>query len=33
VEELHQLIMKTSPNFSNFATSIRMVPNLVVERA
>jgi uncharacterized OsmC-like protein len=33
VEELHQLIMKTSPNFSNFATSIRMVPSLVVEGA
>jgi len=33
VEELHQLIMKTSPNFSNFATSIRMVPHLVVEGA
>ena len=33
VEELHKLIMRTSPNFSNFATSIRMVPNLVVEGA
>lgn len=31
LEALHQLIMKTSPNFSNFATSIRMVPNLVIE--
>lgn len=33
LEELHQSIMKTSPNFSNFATSIRMVPNLVVDNA
>ncbi len=32
VEELHQLIMKTSPNFSNFATSIRMVPHLCGRR-
>jgi uncharacterized OsmC-like protein len=30
VEELHQRVMKTSPNFSNFATAIRMIPNLVV---
>lgn len=33
LEELHQSIMKTSPNFSNFATSIRMVPNLVVDNS
>jgi uncharacterized OsmC-like protein len=33
LEELHQLIMKTSPNFSNFATSIRMIPNLVVDNS
>jgi len=31
VEELHKLVMKTSPNFSNFASTIRMVPDLVVE--
>lgn len=31
LDELHHLIMKTSPNFSNFATSIRMIPNLVVD--
>ncbi|OAJ55997.1 osmotically inducible protein C [Paraburkholderia ginsengiterrae] len=33
VEELHRLVMKTSPNFSNFASAIRMVPTLVVEGA
>lgn len=33
VEELHRLVMKTSPNFSNFASAIRMVPTLVVEAA
>ncbi|WP_460900838.1 OsmC family protein [Paraburkholderia jirisanensis] len=33
VEQLHQRVMKTSPNFSNFSTSIRMVPRLVVEGA
>lgn len=33
VEELHQLVMKTSPNFSNFATPVRMVPTLIVEPA
>lgn len=31
VEALHKLVMKTSPNFSNFASAIRMVPSLVVE--
>jgi uncharacterized OsmC-like protein len=31
--ELHQSIMKTSPNFSNFATAIRMIPNLVVDNS
>ena len=30
LEELHRRVMKTSPNFSNFATAIRMIPNLVV---
>jgi hypothetical protein len=33
LEELHQWIMKTSPNFSNFATSIRMIPNPVVDNS
>lgn len=33
LEELHQWIMKTSPNFSNFGTSIRMIPNLVVDNS
>lgn len=33
LEELHQSIMKTSPNFSNFATSIRMIPNFVVDNS
>jgi uncharacterized OsmC-like protein len=33
LEELHQAIMKTSPNFSNLATSIRMIPNLVVDNS
>lgn len=33
LEELHQSVMKTSPNFSNFATSIRMIPNLVVDNS
>ncbi len=31
LEELHSNVQKTSPNFSNFATPIRMVPKLVVE--
>jgi uncharacterized OsmC-like protein len=31
--ELHRSIMKTSPNFSNFATAIRMIPNLVVDNS
>lgn len=31
VEELHKLVIRTSPNFSNFATPIRMVPTLIVE--
>ncbi|SAL77613.1 OsmC family protein [Caballeronia arvi] len=31
LEELHAIVMKTSPNYSNFATAIRMVPRLVVE--
>jgi uncharacterized OsmC-like protein len=33
LEELHQWIMKTSPNFSNLATSIRMIPNLVLDNS
>src|SRR5215470_1871495 len=33
IEELHQWVMKTSPNFSNFATAIRMTPNLVVDNS
>lgn len=28
---LHEHVMKTSPNFSNFASSMRVVPHLVVE--
>jgi len=31
LEELHRWVMKTSPNFSNFATAIRMIPNLVID--
>ena len=31
LEELHETVMKTSPNFSNFATAIEMIPSLVVE--
>ncbi|SAK83155.1 OsmC family protein [Caballeronia calidae] len=31
LEALHAIVMKTSPNYSNFATAIRMVPRLVVE--
>jgi uncharacterized OsmC-like protein len=31
LDELHATVMRTSPNFSNFASAIRMVPNLVVE--
>jgi uncharacterized OsmC-like protein len=33
IEELHRWVMKTSPNFSNLATSIRMIPNLVVDNS
>ena len=33
IEELHQWVMMTSPNFSNFATSIRMIPNLVLDNS
>jgi uncharacterized OsmC-like protein len=33
LDELHAIVMKTSPNFSNFASAIRMVPTLVVEAA
>lgn len=31
VEALHQLVIQTSPNFSNFASAIKMLPNLVIE--
>lgn len=31
VQALHDHVMKTSPNYSNFATPIRLVSNLVVE--
>lgn len=31
VQALHEHVMKTSPNFSNFASSMRVVPHLVVE--
>ncbi|KAJ9626682.1 uncharacterized protein PV06_01508 [Exophiala oligosperma] len=31
LEELHLHVQKTSPNFSNFATPIKLVPKLVVE--
>lgn len=31
VNELHATVMRTSPNFSNFASAIKMVPNLVIE--
>lgn len=31
VQALHELVMRTSPNFSNFSTPIRMMPTLVVE--
>jgi uncharacterized OsmC-like protein len=30
IEQLHQAVMRTSPNFSNFSKSIRMVPKLVI---
>ncbi|WP_311224289.1 MULTISPECIES: OsmC family protein [unclassified Acidovorax] len=33
VQELHELVMRTSPNFSNFASPIKMIPTLVVEAA
>jgi uncharacterized OsmC-like protein len=33
LEELHRWVTKTSPNFSNFATAIRMVPNLVIDNS
>ncbi len=31
LEELHLQVQKISPNFSNFATPVKMVPKLVVE--
>ncbi len=33
LEELHRWVMKTSPNLSNFATAIRMIPNLVIDNS
>lgn len=33
LEELHRTVIKTSPNFSNFATAIQMIPNLVIDNA
>lgn len=30
IEQIHQAVMRTSPNFSNFAKAIRMVPKLVI---
>lgn len=33
IEELHRWVMKTSPNFSNFATAIRMIPNLIIDNS
>lgn len=30
MEQIHQDVMRTSPNFANFARAIRMVPKLVV---
>lgn len=33
LETLHRAVMKTSPNFSNFATAIRMIPNLIIDNA
>lgn len=31
LEEIHQQMRKTSPNFSNIATEIRLVPTLIVD--
>jgi uncharacterized OsmC-like protein len=33
LEQLHRLVMSTSPNFLNFATAIRMVPNLAIDNS
>ena len=33
LQELHQSIIRTSPNFSNLATAIRMIPTLVVDNS
>ncbi|QZH62961.1 OsmC family protein [Mycolicibacterium farcinogenes] len=30
IEEIHQAVMRTSPNFANFSRAIRMVPEVVV---
>ncbi|RKU04277.1 osmotically inducible protein C [Burkholderia sp. Nafp2/4-1b] len=31
IEQLHQVVVNTSPNFSNFATPIRMISSLVID--
>jgi hypothetical protein len=31
LEELHRAVVKTSPNFSNFSTAIKMVPEFIIE--
>lgn len=33
VEELHRVVMKTSPNFSNFASAIKMHPTLDIQKS
>jgi uncharacterized OsmC-like protein len=33
LEELHQSTIKTSPNFYNFSTAIRMIPKLVITQS
>lgn len=30
MEEIHQAVIRTSPNFSNFSKAIRMVPKLII---
>lgn len=30
-QQVHETVMKTSPNFSNFSTAIQMKPHLIVE--
>jgi uncharacterized OsmC-like protein len=33
LEELHRIVLNTSPSFSNLAAPIRMIPSLVVDSA